>query len=265
MNEKLCVLIITSTKAPWSQWSKAQKHIFSSLGLQPGVEIFWIYGSDDRRSWNFELKLAANLHKILVQTSKIPGMPKFQSQSKFLKWLFWRMTKNNFGSVTESGEKLLWSGPDDYAFLAQKTLACLNYIAESRPEVTYFLRTNNSSIWDFELLMLQLEKLVSDDIFMGIRSTFGTIEFVSGAGILMSRNLAAELVSEKRSLSYQLVDDVCFGKFMGRPASGSSNFMERVDPPFSEDIPPEALHFRCKPGDTIKNMAIAFEEISSRR
>jgi hypothetical protein len=95
-----------------------------------------------------------------------------------------------------------------------KTLLALEHIAGRLGEFDYVLRTNLSSFYVFPKLLERTVSLPKDNCYFACPGTLGTIRFGSGSGLMLSPDLALQLIAAKQDLwNNSLVDDVCIGRF----------------------------------------------------
>jgi len=135
--------------------------------------------------------------------------------------------------------------------ILHKTVEALSYFLSTDTTYTHVWRTNLSSVLDFVGLQEYLDTIPSTCFYGGYvgKAVNENIFFASGAGFLMSRDVAVYLVANKASLRYDLIDDVAIGALL-EPKFGivpiDRCWVQTVD----EDI--EALqhqgvfHFRCE-------------------
>ena len=117
--------------------------------------------------------------------------------------------------------------------ILHKTVEALSYFLSMDPSIEFIWRTNLSSVLDFAGLQRYVEKTLSGGAltkgFYGgyIGKAVGeNIFFASGAGFLMSRDVAEYLVSNRDSLRWDLIDDVAIGALL-EPKFGIQ-FIERL-------------------------------------
>ena len=124
---------------------------------------------------------------------------------------------------------------------------------DSRRTFTYILRTNLSSLWHWDRLFaaLKVMQLPATGVYAGVLGG----GFVSGAGMLLSRDVAQALVNHSHALHFDLFDDVAIGQLMA-----SINISETALPrcdyvnnqlPFPLDKG-TCFHYRVKNADRIK-------------
>ena len=140
------------------------------------------------------------------------------------------------------------------------------------PPYDYVWRTNLSSVLDFEGLerfILSLNKpngLYAGYIGLGSLNNGSSTFFASGAGFLMSRDVAMYLVSNRDYLRWDIIDDVAIGALL-EPQFGLMH-LERCWVQ-SEHIGAEkdVFHFRCESYQhlrTVEFMRLADTWIASR-
>lgn len=102
--------------------------------------------------------------------------------------------------------------------ILHKTVEAISFFLLHRKEVyDYVWRTNLSSVLDVKGLLSFVEKLQDDrGVYGGFigKEPCTNILFASGAGFLMSRDVALDLVENKRLLRYELIDDVAIGGYL---------------------------------------------------
>lgn len=113
------------------------------------------------------------------------------------------------------------------------------------PHYDFIWRTNLSSVLDFRGLHTYISGLQSSvGFYGGYIGKASSYFFASGAGFLMSRDVASYLVTNKHLLRWDLIDDVAIGALL-EPRFGLVP-IDRcwVDENFSGC--PDVFHFRCE-------------------
>ena len=150
--------------------------------------------------------------------------------------------------------------------ILNKTVEAISYFLGERslknenttkliPHYDFIWRTNLSSVLDFRGLHAYISGLKSSvNSSLGFQSSLGfyggyigkasSYFFASGAGFLMSRDVASYLVTNKHLLRWDLIDDVAIGALL-EPRFGLVH-IDRcwVDENFSGC--PDVFHFRCE-------------------
>ena len=171
-----------------------------------------------------------------------------------------------------------------------KTIKALEFI-ETNYSYDYLLRSNLSSFFRFDRLLQHVKALNNrNKVYQGfqgyheylsnensnipsmgflprsnVEKSAGelkilpiTVPFISGAGILMSKDVVQLLIEKQSSLNYSLIDDVAIGDFMQKfgiilQNTGKNcryDFINETRSNMSEDkirlISPNIFHFRIK-------------------
>lgn len=160
--------------------------------------------------------------------------------------------------------------------ILHKTVEALSFFLGSGDEYDYVWRTNLSSVLDFaglekfilsyKALDVGTNSLYAGYIGLGSLNNGSSTFFASGAGFLMSRNVAMYLVENKEFLRWDLIDDVAIGALL-EPRFGLMH-LERCWVQ-SEHIVAEkdVFHFRCESYQhlrTVEFMRLASKWIASR-
>lgn len=166
----------------------------------------------------------------------------------------------NLATDCEIHGDVIWTKTDENFIpgLTNKTLAALQLLQPRFAEFDYVLRTNLSSFYYFPRLLNYARTLPIEKCYCGIalNTCWHCQNYVSGAGILLSMDLANALVSWKDEMwNSPIIDDCCFGFYLSRITTNiisapriwvnslaSWNAMKELLPPFS-------FHFRIKHDD----------------
>lgn len=114
--------------------------------------------------------------------------------------------------TTLTQDTLYMRGVERYGNIIGKTIESLEYFLPKRP-YDYIVRTNLSSVWDFSRLVQYLQDKPRTRFYSGQIGTHEIVPFASGAGMIMSQDVAIQLLQNRRSaLQYNGFDDVAIGK-----------------------------------------------------
>lgn len=146
-------------------------------------------------------------------------------------------------------DTLTMRGRERYDTILAKTVDALSFLLPRAP-YTHVVRTNLSCVWDFAELIRFLDGQPRTRFYGGIPLGRGG---ASGAGILMSRDIAELLVANRRVLlSIGTADDDDIGEFLQR-ANVPLTPSRRVDflslaqyEGGRANIPPGTFHYRVK-------------------
>lgn len=142
--------------------------------------------------------------------------------------------------------------------ILHKTVEALSFFLREHssimnPPYNFIWRTNLSSVLDFEGLQKYLSSLDKPNNFYGgyigkaLSDDCNPIFFASGAGFLMSRDVALYLVENKSLLRWDLIDDVAIGALL-EPRFGIVPIDRCWVQTGSEDlsVTKGVFHFRCE-------------------
>ncbi len=133
--------------------------------------------------------------------------------------------------------------------ILHKTVEALSYFLSTDSTYTHIWRTNLSSVFDFVGLEKYLDTIPSTNFYGGYVGKADDIFFASGAGFLLSRDVAEYLVANKASLRYDLIDDVAIGallepKFSIVPIDRC--WVQTGEEDIESLLDQHVFHFRCE-------------------
>lgn len=104
---------------------------------------------------------------------------------------------------------LFLRGTERYGLITAKTIEALEYFLR-RKSYTYVVRTNLSSVWDFPNLQTFLETKPREKFYSGQLNVAESVTFASGAGFILSQDVATLLVQHGRDIAKwtHIPDDV---------------------------------------------------------
>jgi hypothetical protein len=155
----------------------------------------------------------------------------------------------------KSGSKIITNSPEDWSLIGLKTIMAFKHVLENY-DFEYLFRTNTSSYLDTAGLLDFLKGKPKASVYGGVvGKVFGNLEFASGAGILLSRDVVKRIVSRSKDWKHGLVDDIAIADLV----AGFENPRVPLMPLPRLDLPtlisaratdPELIrtnfHFRCK-------------------
>jgi len=155
---------------------------------------------------------------------------------------------------TLSSDTLTLRGVERYGTIYAKTIAALEFML-GRRSYDYVVRTNLSSVWDFRALRAYLETAPRTRLYAGqtgVNAETGLV-FASGAGILMSQDIAQTLLANAAiGRSIRAFDDVAIAKALLASDIRPSP-LPRVDfislthyQEHHDKTPPGSIHYRVK-------------------
>lgn len=159
---------------------------------------------------------------------------------------------------------------NEYYWMSAKLKTALRYGLMSNP--TFIYRTNSSSYINKKRLKEFAATLPTEKLYTGwtmIDSNYDGKECVSGAGILMSRDVA-EILKEQIDPLEEREEDILVGRVLRKNGIVAVDDKTRYDVPeiVPEDMPTDRIHYRFKCGASRSidsaNMRIAHQKIISQ-
>jgi len=158
---------------------------------------------------------------------------------------------------TLTSDTLTLRGLERYGTILRKTIEALEYFL-SRRHYDYVVRTNLSCVWDFKELLRYLDPLPRERVYAGqvdVNPDTG-LEFASGAGFILSADVARTLVANQQiAFTVSAFDDVAVAKALlasglrPTPLPRVDFFSLRHYDAHHDKIPPGMFHYRVKHED----------------
>lgn len=154
------------------------------------------------------------------------------------------------GPIKIENNTLWLPGVESFKNIITKTLDSIEYFL-NKDKYDFIVRTNMSSFWNFNALLKFLETIPNKNIYSGIVTQYGNISYASGAGFIITTDIA-KLLLESRAVaeSVKIIDDVDIGYTMAKlnipiyPAR-RINFLSRSDY-LNYKINYDDYHYRIK-------------------
>lgn len=230
-------IIIATELQPWKKILQEGQEATWLKELQDGERYLAVY-SDGRL--NNSIQDPQDHRKIIFQEGDVK--PWKLSQPSFL--------RDNHASFEAYG---------GYGGLVPTTISAINYLQE-KYDPDFFIRTNVSSYWNLTQLRLLLGQLSHDGLYAGvtgpaysgISGKFKSARYVSGAGMILSRDVASKLIQIRDSVDLTYIDDLTIGRSLTK-AGVEPTELKRIDlrhkkdvAALDKDVFQETFHFRCK-------------------
>ena len=138
-------------------------------------------------------------------------------------------------------------GVETWDGIIGKTLEALKCLHSET--YTHVLRTNLSSVWKFSRLLELMETFPLQGLYAGFHGKHqGKDPYISGAGILMSRDIVSLLLeNEKEVRSLNFPDDVSIGIVLHKKGIPFGPAIPRIDIPNpTRPLTPGGIHYRVK-------------------
>jgi len=139
------------------------------------------------------------------------------------------------------GNTLFLTGTESFTNIVKKTIDGIQYFLELK-DYDFIVRTNLSSVWNFKVLLKHIETLPTNHVYNGVIGKGMGIPFISGAGIIFSRDVANILIKNRNVAEViNVLDDVAIGFIMytlGITCSWGTRYGEQYNE--------QAYHYRVK-------------------
>lgn len=208
---------------------------------------------------------------LIIATDDKPAYREFQkvwesymnSDPEHFEAYFIRADQNLPAKYQIKKNEIIVKTPEGFApGIINKTIMSLEALQSRLNEFDYVVRTNLSSFYAYPRLLAFLQSIPKTNVYRGVSlypcelpQEFLQIPFVSGAGIILSKDLAEMLVKEHHAFEKykaELPDDVFIGMFFQKknitPMQASrSDFPNRAAwQAGKNNLPADAFHFRAK-------------------
>lgn len=147
-----------------------------------------------------------------------------------------------------------------------KTIKSIQFILNEQCKFDYVFRTNMSSVVNLEKLYKHVQQHSYG--YAGINGNCYGTRFISGAGILMNKEVCNLLVENHECLNYNIIDDVAIG-YLFNNLNIQFDTLTRIDTFEDElenvnrEIIQNNYHFRCKAKSDYKNTLDIMKKIIS--
>tara|TARA_R110000796_G_scaffold235611_1_gene354667 strand:+ start:237 stop:896 length:660 start_codon:yes stop_codon:yes gene_type:complete len=156
-----------------------------------------------------------------------------------------------YDSRTHTQRDIYLTEPDSLNYISTKTIECFEY-ALKHFEFDYIFRTNSSSYINKHKLVNWLEGKSLSNFYSGFIGIHEGIQFASGCGYTISRDLVNQLVRNKNNIRPDWSDDVIFANIINtyiEPAP-RINVMDIKNGDYKIE---NNFHWRCKCPDDRKD------------
>lgn len=132
---------------------------------------------------------------------------------KDAKYFFIKFNPSLESDILIEDNYILFKGSESYIpGILNKTLKAISLIYEFY-NFDYLIRTNLSSCWQPYLLE---NKLIRNDSVYAVIGNYNNIQFPSGAGIIIPKNIVLYILNNINDFTSNFADDVEFGTFILR-------------------------------------------------
>ena len=158
------------------------------------------------------------------------------------------------------GDKIFTISGEGLYNVGYKTLRMFEVIYKNY-NFDYIFRTNSSSYVDIDNMCNFLVDKPLESFYCGVFGKSGNIDFCSGSGYFLSRDLVKRVIDNQRLWNHNYIDDVSLGLLMSQLGINRT-LGKRYD--FDSGLPINLnnYHYRCKISDNrlddIKNMNLIY-------
>jgi hypothetical protein len=130
--------------------------------------------------------------------------------------------------------------------IGERTIQVLEWVSKNK-EYDYILRINSSSYLNLQNLRSYIDNLQIDDVYAGRMMDYHGTGYISGAGILLSKNLVNLVLEKKLNWNHKLLDDVALGVLLNKlNIQGSDkNYQLFTNNIFRSFLNPDCYQYRC--------------------
>jgi hypothetical protein len=177
----------------------------------------------------------------------------------------WEITQPDFFRENHA----TFSAHSGYGGLIPATISAVAYLQEKyNPD--FIIRTNVSSYWNLVALRKLLTELPDFGVYAGVTgAAFGGLpgylnksRYVSGAGMIMSRDVCSELVLKRKKFDLACIDDLSIGRTFSslgiKPIETNRIDLRHVwdIKQVSNDLLLANTHFRCKSAHRVGKLEV---------
>lgn len=142
------------------------------------------------------------------------------------------------------GDKFIAKSHEQLTTIGRKMIQAFEFFYENY-EFDYIFRTNLSSYVDLPKLAEILES--NNFNYDGVKGSHAGIQFASGAGYVISKDLVSFVINNKDKWNHTLIDDLALGKIMNDNRIFPDGTLTRQTiTHVNEKIDTDQYHFRCK-------------------
>jgi hypothetical protein len=217
---RILVLVLSIDREPWRTIETAgQRETWAAPETRPpGCEVVFYYGRNGIR--RYPGRIAARLMRMNGSTATVA---RGSENASFFARAIGSVGERSLARISTRaaaapcelvGDRLLCPVPEVYALTLPKLLAALRWaVSDPLGEFDYIYRTNTSSYVNLWRLQSVAAELPRARCYAGwiVRRPSDGLPFVTGSGILMSRDVA-QAFAEHTSWNWGTIDDGALGE-----------------------------------------------------
>lgn len=172
-------------------------------------------------------------------------------------------SNNSLDSIKIDGDCLFIPCEDGIHNLGYKVLKSFEYVLENI-DFDYIYKMNCSSYLNKSMLKDIVLENQRDNLYGGFLGRHNDINFASGAGTLLSKDLVKYIVDNKETWDHSLVEDVAIGKILNKVSILPMDRVSIVDGVDIDKINTKCYHYRCKNNHNRENDIVIMRELHNR-
>jgi hypothetical protein len=141
---------------------------------------------------------------------------------------------------------------DTYMGIRKKTILAFEAIKNN--DFDYIMRTNSCSYINKINLYKFLENKPNKNFYCGVKGVFENIDFISGAGYILSKDMVHKILKYKNDFNDKYIDDVSLSQMLSKKKVNFDYSGKRLD--IIDEIPEDYqyhYHFRFNTGGNREN------------
>jgi signal peptidase I len=150
------------------------------------------------------------------------------------------------GKESIKGDKIVIDYPEGYHNIGHKTIRAFEILLQNN-NFDYIFRTNSSSYVNIEKLVQYLDDKPLNNFYHGVIGRHNDINFASGCGYFLSKDVVKKVVENKSNWPHQIIDDVAIAYLLRNigiyPTPAPR--LDITDTPVPDNVY-DYFHFRCK-------------------
>jgi len=245
---KILVLILAIDKDPWRRIEVEGQGPTWRSSQPDNIEILRYIGAGrENLFWK-------TLNKLWMINQGIQALTGGKHSPRLLDIVL-RRNQQFESKISQEDSEIVTTVPDLYSLIGMKTIEAFNASIQNI-DFDYIYRTNVSSYVDLAQLNEFIRNKPRSGYYAGAIGTHQGINFASGCGYFLSRDVVNKVLENRDLWDHNLIDDVSLGKLLTQELNIEVKGVERIDldtinfntmqiKSKSQNV----FHYRCKATD----------------
>ena len=243
---RVLIMIGSAGIDPWLAIEKQGQEPFLNdfAGLIP--DKFWISGQE-ALTQSATYRLLNSIAKLTIDLPYASPMPirrmvkakrRRAKSSPWINRLLWNFGRKSMkaGTISIDTNRIQLPLPNNRYLFGLRTIENLRF-ALDRSNFDFLIRLTSNCVVNGDALMKFITQLPAKNrVYMGQKLRFNSIDFISGAAILFSRDTVEEIVKHSQDYALNLWEDVALGKLVADKLIAVPTDMPRLDLRQVEDL-----------------------------